>query len=114
LPRAAITWAIECRRFRPPHRLAVALVRRHCATFAGWRIALAAHRAQQQAVVAELAASRAQALRIFCWASSEANSTGRHDSATAQQTPARELLDIGSSTNRDELRDQPGGSAQRC
>jgi eukaryotic-like serine/threonine-protein kinase len=102
------------RRFARRHRLAVTLGGvAIAATFGGLGASLwQAHRAQQQAVVAELAASRAQAITHFLLGIFEANSTEQHDSATAQQTPARELLDIGRQRIAMELRDQPGVRAE--
>jgi hypothetical protein len=97
------------RRFVRRHRLAVALgVLALITTFGGLGASLwQAHRAQQQAVAADRAAARAQAITHFLLGIFEANSTEQHDNATAQQTPARELLDIGRQRIATELRDQP-------
>jgi tetratricopeptide (TPR) repeat protein len=102
------------RRFARRHRLAVALGGvAVAATLGGLGASLwQAHRAQQQAVVAELAASRAQAITNFLLGIFETNSTEQHDSAAAQQTPARELLDIGRQRIATELRNQPGARAE--
>jgi eukaryotic-like serine/threonine-protein kinase len=101
-------------RFLRRHRLAVALgVLAFVAAFGGLGASLwQAQRAQQQALVAGRAASRAQAITHFLLGIFEANSTEQHDNATAQQTPARELLDIGRQRIATELRDQPEARAE--
>jgi serine/threonine-protein kinase len=97
------------RRFVRRHRLAVALgALASVTTFGGLGAALwQAHRAERQATAATQAASRAQAITQFLLGIFEANSTEQHDSAAAQQTPARELLDIGRQRIATELREQP-------
>jgi tetratricopeptide (TPR) repeat protein len=102
------------RRFVRRHRLAVALgVLAIVTTFGGLGASLwQAQRAQQQAVAADRSAARAQAITHFLLGIFEANSTEQHDNATAQQTPARELLDIGRQRIATELRDQPDVRAE--
>jgi eukaryotic-like serine/threonine-protein kinase len=97
------------RRFVQRHRLAVALgLLAIITTLGGLGASLwQAHRAQLQAIAAERAAQRAQAITHFLLGIFEANGTQLHDSAAAQLTPARELLDIGHQRIATELKDQP-------
>lgn len=102
------------RRFVRRNRVAVTLgILAIAATFGGLGASLwQAHRAEQQALAAEHAAARAQAITHFLLGIFETNSTEQHDSAAAQQTPARELLDIGRQRIATELRDQPAVRAE--
>ena len=102
------------RRFVRRYRLAVALgVIAFVTTIGGLGASLwQSHRAQLQAIAADRAAARAQAVTQFLLGIFEANSTEQHANATAQQTPARELLDIGRQRIATELNDQPEVRAQ--